>query len=256
LNKHFKAEVISKISFFEKYIIIKLKPLVNVLSPVAGQFYLIKVNTTFDPLLRRPLSIFKYENDCIEFFFKIKGKGTRLLSEVKIGEKIDLFGPLGKGWELPNKNFKVIIVVGGIGIASVYLLLKNISQEIFMFYGAKSKNELLLHEEIKKFNNVKYIFCTEDGSVGYKGRIPDILDDYLSQDKTKDKVLYVCGPEGMIEAVIRIMKKYSLKGFLSLEERMACGIGACLGCVKKTAKGMKRVCKEGPVFSINQLLYS
>jgi len=253
LSRHFRAEVLARESLTPRHVLLRLRPLENSLTPVPGQFYLLRVSQTLDPLLRRPFSIFSFEKEEISFLFIRKGRGTEILSNLRPSDQIEVFGPLGRGYPLPEQEATALVVAGGMGIASLFPLLKAIRKDTVLIYGAKTKSDILLKEQLNSLEYVKTIICTEDGTEGIKATVLEPLDDLLQRHTDKNITVYACGPDGMINAVKRMIDHYSLKGFFSLEERMACGLGACLGCVRKTQKGMKRVCREGPVFSGEEL---
>lgn len=253
MSRHFRAEVLSRERLTDRHAIIRLKPLEKTSPPVPGQFYLLRVSDSFDPLLRRPFSIFSFSEGELGFLFLWKGKGTEMLFNLKPSEQIEIIGPLGRGYPLPEQKTAPLVVAGGMGIASLFPLLKTIKKKTLFIYGTKTKRDVLLKEQLNSLEYVRTIICTEDGTDGIKATVIEPLEDYLQRSTDKNITVYACGPDGMITAVKKVTDRYSLKGYFSLEERMACGIGACLGCVRKTSKGMKRVCREGPVFSSEEL---
>ena len=220
-----------------------------------GQFILIKVKNGFEPLLRRPFSIHKSYKSTIEVIYKIVGVGTKILSNKRKGEIIDVLGPLGKGFDLSNfqfpiSNFQSLIVGGGYGIAPLYFLAKELMKrkiQLEVLIGAKDKNSILCENDFLKIGT-KPLITTEDGSKGNKGVITDLLNSQLSTIDYRLSTIYACGPMEMLKKVSNISKKYNVNFQVSLEEKFACGIGICLGCVIKTTQGNKRVCKDGPVF--------
>ena len=138
------------------------------------------------------------------------------------------------------------------------LLQRNFQGNVHFFYGARTKNELLMLNELKGLVKKELIISTDDGSEGTKGTVIDALNVFLtsnSQLSTSNFLLYACGPSPMLEAVSKFAAEKGIKGYISMEENMACGVGACLGCTVKTKKGYKRVCKEGPVFSAEEIVW-
>lgn len=208
---------------------------------------------TSDPLLKRPFSYFRKSRDGdLQIFLRIKGKGTSLLADLKKGSVVDLLGPLGSPYPLPEGVIP-IIVAGGIGIASLYSLIAGLRNKPFVFYGTRSSKELFFLDDIKK--RAKEVFITtEDGSEGERGLITDRLYSFL-KEMTVPFTVYACGPMAMLQVVSEIVKARNGIAYVSVEERMACGIGACLGCVVKTKEGYQRVCKEGPVFRSDEILW-
>lgn len=205
----------------------------------AGQFYMLRAwgdNPTFS----RPISICDKNGEEIIFVYEVKGKGTKIFSSLKTGDKIDIFGPRGNGYELSSK--KCILIGGGVGIAPlVYLAkqLKNLGAEITAYLGYN--NEAFLTDEIKK-----YCDRVVENIGGY---ITDYIDE-LDADS-----VYICGPEIMMEKAYELYKYTNAKIYASMERRMACGIGACLGCNIKTKNGNKKVCSDGPVFKAEDVFY-
>lgn len=211
-----------------------------------GQFCILRVNGRLDPLLGRPFSIFDLEGETVKFLYRIKGKGTKILSEMKENEKISFIGPLGKWYPYPEGNF--LVVAGGIGIASVYYLIKKFPERAIVFYGVRLKNEIFFFEEIKKFAKEIYV-STEEGEFGYKGVITEL---FQNKAKNLDLPIYACGPMLMIKELKKVVN--DRKCYVAVEERMACGVGACLGCVINTVNGLKRVCTDGAVFELRELI--
>jgi dihydroorotate dehydrogenase electron transfer subunit len=210
-----------------------------------GQFFMIEVPGVF---LRRPLSVSDVKEDTLSFLYKVVGKGTSILSKISFG-KIQLLGPLGKGYDLKTyKNSDYVIIAGGTGIASVHFLAAKLIKKGTLYYGARSQKDLLC---LDKFENLGWEIeiSTEDGSEGYKGYITDILQKNL---KSND-VIFACGPTPMLKKVLEIAKGKNVKGFVSLEEKMACGLGNCQGCAVKVDGKTKMVCKDGPVFKMEQV---
>ncbi len=221
--------------------------------PKSGQFYMIKMKDQ-STILRRPISLhsFDKESGTVQFYYKIVGKGTKELSTYIEGDILDIQGPIGTGFTTSNKNKKIVVIGGGIGLAPLKQLINDIKNdnEILLIAGARNKDEIAVVEnfEINKDDNVKIKLCTDDGSVGGKKTTVDILNEYLNDVENKVDAIYSCGPHGMLEAVKKIADKYNIKCELSLEERMACGVRACVGCSIETTVGMKKVCHDGPVF--------
>ncbi|KRU27875.1 dihydroorotate dehydrogenase electron transfer subunit [Clostridium botulinum] len=210
-----------------------------------GQFYMIRAWQD-EPILWRPISIHDINDNSIEFLYKLEGRGTKILSKIKSEEEVEIMGPLGNGFDLEKIKGKIAIVTGGIGIAPMnYLIksMKNIDMDIY----AGFRDEVYCIED---FNNLvdKVVPVTEDGSSGEKGYVTDYFhpEDY-------DLVL-CCGPEIMMNKVILMCREKKIPLYVSMEKRMACGIGACLVCTCKTKFGNKRTCKDGPVFKGEDIL--
>ncbi|MDO5719059.1 MAG: dihydroorotate dehydrogenase electron transfer subunit [Tissierellia bacterium] len=208
-----------------------------------GQFYMLK-NWDLFPLLSRPLSICDISRDTITFLYLVVGKGTKLLSELHNGDHISLLGPLGNGFKIDEYK-KVAIVSGGIGIAPMLYLAKRLNCKIDLYAGFREYDYFI--KDLSPY--VDNIYLASDlGAVGQKGNILTIYED-----KDYDQV-FACGPNPMLAALKNVSNPKKLQ--ISLENHMACGIGACLGCTVQTNEGMKRVCVEGPVFIAEEVLYN
>ncbi|WP_010293973.1 dihydroorotate dehydrogenase electron transfer subunit [Clostridium senegalense] len=207
-----------------------------------GQFYMIRCWED-EPVLSRPISVHNVgkNGDYIEFLYAVVGKGTELISKLNQGDEIKTMGPLGNGFNVEEvKGKKIAIVAGGIGIAPMKYLLSLLKEEnIDLYAGFKDLTYAI--EDMK--NIIKKIYVsTEDGSCGHKGYITDILNT------NKYDLVLCCGPEVMMNKVVKMCKETNTKVYISEEKKMACGIGACLVCTCKTKQGNKRTCKDGPVF--------
>ena len=209
-----------------------------------GQFYMIRGWEALDPFLPRPISICDISHGIITFLYEVRGKGTHIISKLKPGDTLEVLGPLGNGFNM-NLKGKVAIISGGIGIAPMVYLAKKLDASIDFYCGFR--NETYYTNEIK--NYVKNIFIsTEDGSVGHRGFITEIFKP------EKYDIALTCGPLPMMKKVLDICQG-EMPLYMSMENRMACGIGTCLGCTIKTTSGMKRVCKEGPVFLGKEVVF-
>lgn len=182
-----------------------------------------------------------------------------MLRELRKGCEIDVLGPLGNSYPMPSEKQTSLIVAGGIGIASVFYLagrLAKAGRKAYIFYGVRAEHELLMLDELKKFAKRLYI-STDDGSCGEKGCLTDMVKKFLSDTPSSGAgySIYACGPRPMLKALYWIVQDKGISAYISMEEKMACGIGACLGCVVKTTGGYKRVCKEGPIFPIEGIIW-
>ncbi len=204
-----------------------------------GQFYMLRAWNR-QPFLSRPISIHNLDGEKLEFLYEIRGEGTELLSQLKKDDNIELLGPLGNGFDIDNIKGKVAIVAGGIGAAPMYYLAKELNNCEVDFYAGFRQRAYLV-DEIKNIAKEAYI-STDSGEYGHKGFITDIFES------KKYDIIFSCGPSIMMDKVIRSSLMNNKKIYISQENHMACGIGACLGCTCKTNSGMKTVCKDGPVF--------
>ena len=224
--------------------------------PSPGQFYMVGTGRGYDPLLKRAFSLFRRIPGGLQLLYRVRGKGTSLLSSMKEGAVLDLVGPLGNSYPLPRKDQTPVVIGGGIGIASVFSLAEELSGNCHLFYGARMEDELFLAGELGAvYENL--VLCTDDGSCGIKGTVVDVLRDFMERrsEGASAPVIYACGPVPMLKSIAETALSIGVEGYISLEENMACGIGACLGCVVRTKSGYKRVCKEGPVFEVSEVVW-
>lgn len=220
----------------------------------AGQFLEIKVSETGEPFLRRPISIFNIdkESGIVEFVFQVKGRGTELLQQKEIGTMIDIMGPLGFGTFNIQEYKSVAIIGGGIGIYPLYELTKELKGKasLNVYLGFRDKSLVTCEKEFETIGLNKLVVTTDDGSYKEKG----FAIDFMKKDIEEHKVdmIFACGPLPMLRAIREYAIKENIPCQISLEERMGCGIGACLGCAVKVISGAEprygHVCKEGPVF--------
>lgn len=220
-----------------------------------GQFVhaLPPVDSGRPPMLRRPFSILNSINDEFEFVYRVTGEGTSLLSKMQSGDILDVIGPLGNGFiNIPDSSGKHILVGGGVGAPPMIALAKYLSAKKFdveLFQGAKDTNDLILNNEMES-SNIKYRATTEDGSVGHKGLVLDILPEASEQIAS----VYACGPIGMLKAINKWRSNAKFPYFVSMENKMACGVGVCLGCNVPTIDGKTiRTCIDGPVINADIL---
>lgn len=220
-----------------------------------GQFVNLKVSADQSPLLRRPISIHQVKGNKVKLFYEVLGPGTQILSTRKPGESLDLIGPLGNGFSYSKlkKNLKPknILVAGGMGVAPLVFLAQKLDRPLVVI-GARVKAQILCVAEFKALG-CRMELATDDGSIGFKGKVTDLLNIILAQDKAAH--IFACGPALMLQAVSRVASDHQINAQLSLESHMACGVGACLGCVVSTKSGYRRVCKDGPVFLSQELVW-
>ena len=241
----------------EKHVLIRLtdeKPLPDMLP---GQFVEVRVDGSATTFLRRPISINFVDREQNELWLMVAmvGDGTRRLGELKAGDKLNCVLPLGNGfsWQSGKTALnKALLVGGGVGVAPLLYLgaqMKAQGMEPTFLLGARTANDLLMMSEFNKYGRV--CVTTEDGSEGEKGFV---TNHSLLQQERFD-MIYTCGPTPMMKAVARYAKEKGIECEASLENLMACGLGACLCCVEKTTDGNLCVCKDGPVFNVQRLLW-
>ena len=212
----------------------------------AGQFINIELESLY---LRRPISVCDFDDKTVTIIYKVVGKGTEIMAGLSVGAELDALTGLGNGFDLNCDGDNPLIIGGGVGTPPMYRLCKDLiatGKKPTVILGFGSKDDLFFEDEFKKLG-VDVFVSTVDGSVGTKGFVTDVmknLDDYT--------YFYACGPMVMLKAICSATDK---SGQVSLEERMGCGFGACMGCTIKTNDGYKRVCKEGPVFRKESLIW-
>lgn len=239
----------------EKHVLLRLtddKPLPQMLP---GQFVEVRVDGSVSTFLRRPISINFVDREANELWLLVAevGHGTRKMVSVSVGDKLNCVLPLGNGFTMPRSDSeRILLVGGGVGVAPLLYLgaeMKRIGCEPTFLLGARSNRDLL---EIDLFGQYGRVYITtEDGSEGQRGFV---TNHTVLQSENFDRIC-TCGPKPMMVAVARYAYKVGIDCEASLENMMACGLGACLCCVEKTIEGNLCVCKDGPVFNINKLLW-
>ncbi|WP_298036964.1 dihydroorotate dehydrogenase electron transfer subunit [uncultured Desulfuromonas sp.] len=238
----------------------------------AGQFVMLRVGRDLAPLLRRPFGVFRtgfLPPDCeglppkeyIELLYKVVGRGTATMSALHEGDQVELMAPLGKGFDLGAPGGQSILVGGGIGLVPLFLLAAELAKtgRVNLLIGGRTRDDIIAVTEFERLGVETYV-STEDGSLGEQGLVTRVLQSKL--DEEPGAGVYACGPMPMLEAVHSICADRGVPLQVSLEALMACGVGACLGCVVKGAghsEGKPRflcTCKEGPVFRAEQLDWS
>lgn len=219
-----------------------------------GQFVMVRCGEDHDPLLRRPLSIHKTDDSGgVALLFEVVGRGTSWLSERAVGDLIDLMGPLGNGFLVKPGAKDLLLVAGGIGIAPLAFLAEEASRlgkKVTLLQGAAQGASLLYpgHQTPPK---ATVVAVSEDGSLEKKGLVTGWIDRYIDQ---ADQI-FACGPTAMYRSMAGLDCLKGMSVQVSLEERMACGLGACYGCTVKTRTGPQQVCHDGPVFELSDLVW-
>lgn len=211
----------------------------------AGQFINIKLDGFY---LRRPISICDYNEDTITIIYKVVGDGTMALSQMNCGEKLDVLCGLGNGFDTSKSSDKPVLIGGGVGVPPMYNLCKKLiaqGKQVSVILGFNKKDEVFYEDEFKSLG-ANVTVTTVDGSYGIKGFVTDALKD------CEYSYFYTCGPMPMFKAIEAVAKT---SGQYSFEERMGCGFGACMGCSCKTKYGNKRICKDGPVLEMEEIIW-
>jgi len=265
-----KVKILSRKEVAPDIYLMKLKAPEIVQDALPGQFIHIKCSKGNYPLLRRPLSIHRIvkEEGEIYILFQVVGEGTKLLTQKEVGDNLDILGPIGNGFNIYPESKKIIIIGGGIGVAPLLALCEESirkGKEVRVLIGALNK-ELVIGEENFRKLGAKVDVATDDGSYKYKGLVTDLLEGSIREGWLADQI-FACGPKLMLKKINEIALEVNINCQVSLEERMGCGIGACLGCVCKIkAKEKnnnqnqikyiyKRVCVDGPIFEGSEVVW-
>jgi dihydroorotate dehydrogenase electron transfer subunit len=237
-------------------------------TPQPGQFVMIRDPGRGEPLLPRPLSVYGFRREAdraiLDLLYRVAGRGTSLFSRMKPGALLTVLGPLGRGFTLQRELRKVVLLAGGVGVAPLAFLLheghlrgSSGQEPVFTTYvGARTAELLTGIDRLQGLCDLRT--ATDDGSGGYHGLVTDLLRNDLDGYDPGETMIYACGPAAMIRSLGVILGKSVIRCEVSLEERMACGIGACLGCAVATREGheeivYRRVCYDGPVFDIRRI---
>ncbi|MDP3045510.1 MAG: dihydroorotate dehydrogenase electron transfer subunit [Bacillota bacterium] len=226
-----------------------------------GQFVHLRCGPTLDPLLRRPLGIqgVKREQELVQVLYQIVGKGTRLLTAFEPGGRVNVLGPLGRGFTLPAGARRAALIAGGLGIAPLCFLYEELAEQgiaVEVFHGVRSAGQVSAHDLIP---DGRVLMASDDGSLGYHGSVVKMFEDHIGLE-TFD-FFFATGPSPMLRALGKLAEQHNLPGQVSLEERMGCGIGACLCCNCRTKDKdedgwrYSRVCADGPVFPVEEVVW-
>jgi dihydroorotate dehydrogenase electron transfer subunit len=258
-----------KIQSFYFLLEIDCPPIATLIKP--GQFVMLKIYGSQDPLLRRPFSLFKKDlgrhrqkekRGRFSILYKKVGRGTQKMTELERGERVDIIGPLGNGFTSPPPlSFRIVILIGGgVGIVSLLPLAEALKagRRLSVLIGGKTKTDILCLKDFKKLNANIFV-ATEDGSLGHQGTVIDLfLTKREKLWREGPSPIYSSGPTGMLKGLAGALGSKKFLCEASFEARMACGFGACWGCVIKTKDLMapyQRVCKEGPVFNLGKIFW-
>ncbi len=221
-----------------------------------GQFVMFRVSSGRDPLLRRPFSICRTLGDgSIDIVYSVVGRGTDLMSHMVKGDRVSVMGPLGQGYRLPDENQTPVLVSGGMGIAPLIFLAHAINDPGLTFIAGFSTASKIIPTDNICHSDLNIKIATDDGSYGYHGFVTDLLANVIKG--RNDTVVYACGPVGMLRKTALMTIRSGVDCQVSLESTMACGLGACQGCVVPASQDVAlayfNVCKDGPVFFANRI---
>lgn len=249
-----KSKIIYNKKINDNYFTMSISASSETLKAKPGNFIMLKTNKNnlvYDPLLRRSFAVSDIEEDNIVITYKVIGKGTLGLTYLRENDIIETSGLLGNYFNCSLNNKRIAIIAGGIGIAPFPLLVKRLTKKnnfIDLYYGGKSKNDIVLLDKFKEVDNI--FITTEDGSMGNNG----LITDYINKEY---EIAFVCGPNAMMRNVIQKLNK-NCEVQVSMEERMACGIGICMGCVVNLYENTivnKKCCKDGPIFDGRKVIW-
>jgi dihydroorotate dehydrogenase electron transfer subunit len=224
-------------------------------SPEPGQFFTVRASEGTVPLLRRPFafSAFDEKEGTASMIFQKRGRGTEILAAKQKGDRLDVIGPLGQSFPMPNRGEKALLVAGGIGIGPIVFLAKTLQKgkiPVIMVFGCRTASLL---PSGGSFAASEAVICTDDGSRGFKGTAGDYLKSIENTIDNRTSI-YACGPLPLLKACHESAVRRGCECYVSVEQVMACGVGACMGCAVKSAKGgYKRACTEGPIFNSKDL---
>ncbi len=226
------------------------------LGALPGQFVNVRVEDSAVPLLRRPFSISSVDGEIVSIIFNVIGLGTKLLSQKKPGETLDVLGPLGKGiFPFDDEEYRTaLLIAGGLGVAAFPFLISRLpsSKEVVSFLGARSSSYVVRHG----LKNVR--IATDDGSEGFTGTVVELMKMFLKENPVDRPRIFSCGPMPMMRALAELSLEKNIPCYVALECEMACGIGLCQGCPVETVNAGKKynlVCKDGPVFEIRNVKF-
>lgn len=237
--------------------------------PQPGQFVMIRIAGLLDPFLSRPLSVFAFSrgrSHCLmQLLYRVAGKGTQILAGLISGSQVAITGPLGRGYTVDSSRENLVLIAGGIGVAPLSLLAQHLcrlsgrgANPAVVYLGAKTANEVVGLDQLRK-NCGDVRVCTDDGSSGEKCLVTRAFQKDMRKYDPDRTAVYACGPKPMLQTLAGILKdRYFCQ--VSLEERMACGVGACVGCAVaiqdgKGGKACRRVCADGPVFDLQKVIW-
>jgi dihydroorotate dehydrogenase electron transfer subunit len=265
-----KSTVLSNVEVSPGYFRMRLAVPRTFVGARPGQFVMVKVRDAIDPLLRRPFGIYDLgsleseypdagQQTYLEMLYRVVGKGTATMAALHHGDHLDVLGPLGQGFAPGAAGEEKVLVGGGVGLAPLYYLAKELvkSSPVRLFVGGRSKEDILCVTEFERLGVETYV-ATDDGTLGASGLVTEVMERHLRAGK-ESRSIFACGPMPMLQAVAGIARRRALPCQVSLEAYMACGMGACLGCVVKGhghdehRPDYRCVCKDGPVFAFQDL---
>jgi dihydroorotate dehydrogenase electron transfer subunit len=264
------GEILKNEEIQENCFLMKVKMHPSFENPKPGQFVMIRIAGLNEPFLSRPISIYSFargKNYCsIELLYRVAGKGTQILAGLIDGSQVEINGPLGNGFEIQTVKKNIVFIAGGIGIAPLSLLIEILCRRsdcspsaMTVYLGYQKSSAVVGLDKMKKLCRDTTV-CTDDGTVGRKGFVTQIFQKDMKKFLPDNTSIYACGPKEMLKSLAKILNTSKFNCHVSLEERMACGTGACMGCAVavKNQKGVidyQRVCADGPVFNLADIIW-
>jgi dihydroorotate dehydrogenase electron transfer subunit len=263
------GEILKNEEIQEDCFLMQLKIPSSFQNPLPGQFVMIRIAGLNDPFLSRPISIYSFSREknytTIELLYQVVGKGTQIMAGLIEGSQVEINGPLGNGFEIKSVKKNIIFISGGIGIAPLSMLIQSLrcrddcSSEMVIYPGFQSAAAVVGLDKMKKLCRDVTV-CTDDGTLGKKGFVTQIFQKDMNKFTPENTSIFACGPREMLKTLAKILNKSKFDCQVSLEERMACGTGACMGCAvavkdKKGGLTYKRVCADGPIFNLADIIW-
>jgi len=266
----FIGEILRNEEIKEDCFLMKVKVASSFENPLPGQFVMIRIAGLNEPFLSRPISIYSFsrgKNYCsLELLYNVVGKGTQIMAGLIEGSHVEINGPLGNGFDTRALKKNIVFISGGIGIAPLSLLMEHLrrridysSVAIIMYPGFQSVSAVIGLDKVQKICRDINV-CTDDGTLGEKGFVTQIFQKDMKKYTPENTSIFACGPKAMLKALAKLLNQSKFDCQVSLEERMACGTGACMGCAvavkdKKGTLAYKRVCADGPVFHLKDIIW-
>lgn len=252
--------VVEEHKYQNDYNVLKLKAPVVAGVARPGQFVHLLIPRLEGSILRRPFSIYKAEGEYLYILYKKVGRGTEMLHQCRVGDILNVIGPLGNEFPLCDENEFPVCIAGGFGVAPLSFLAAHLPVKGKLFVGGATETDILCLEDFRAVEFDVEV-ATVDGSLGFKGLVTEPFADWFSvEGQDLNPVIYSCGPDAMLKAVGKFAVNNGVKCYLSLDKHMGCGIGACLACVQKVYDKdgtiiQKRVCKDGPIFEAKNIVW-
>lgn len=262
------GEILENVEIQEDCFLMKIKTAPSFQNPLPGQFIMIRISGLNDPFLSRPISIYAFSRNedysTIELLYRAVGKGTQIMAGLIEGSMVEINGPLGNGFDTKSVKENIVIISGGIGIAPLSMLTETLQKthpasNMIIYKGFQSASAVVGLKKLQKLcRNISV--CTDDGTMGEKGFVTGIFQKDMKKFPQDNTSIYACGPRPMLRSLANILNRTKFCCQVSLEERMACGVGACMGCAvavkdKNGALAHRRVCADGPVFNLQDIIW-